>query len=234
MGRPPRAAEGALNSRALNRANARRTLFEESGDDVGFMRVLAEALAYHLTRLLAYCVMPTPFHLVLRPRTDGKLSDFMRWLTLTHAPRWHAHRRSAGTGHLHQGRFKAFPVERDQHFQTLCRYVKRNALRAGLVRASIVAMYQLCIGRGIDKTLTQPLMVITIHHYTSSLFQIVPISCLAIAIVGNDADRVNRPDLVRGRMGLSSLRRSKMELTSAGTGALPARSKRLVRSTSRR
>ncbi len=35
---------------------------------------------------------------------------------------------------LYQGRFKSFPVQEDDHFLALCRYVERNALRAGLVR----------------------------------------------------------------------------------------------------
>ena len=84
-------------------------------------------------RLLAYCLMPNHFHLLLWPREDGDLSRFMRWLTMTHTQRWHAHRRTAGTGHLYQGRFKSFPVQSDEHFLTVCRYVERNALRAGLV-----------------------------------------------------------------------------------------------------
>jgi putative transposase len=57
----------------------------------------------------------------------------MRWLTMTHTRRWHAHHHSAGSGHLYQGRFKSFPVQSDEHFHTVCRYVERNALRAGLV-----------------------------------------------------------------------------------------------------
>ncbi|MFV1969321.1 MAG: hypothetical protein ACC628_28200, partial [Pirellulaceae bacterium] len=32
-----------------------------------------------------------------------------------------------------QGRFKSFPVQDDDHFYTVCRYVERNALRANLV-----------------------------------------------------------------------------------------------------
>jgi len=47
--------------------------------------------------------------------------------------RWHAHYHTSGTGHLYQGRFKAFPVEDDDNFYTVVRYVERNALRAGLV-----------------------------------------------------------------------------------------------------
>src|SRR5438067_896792 len=41
---------------------------------------------------------------------------------------------TAGTGPLYQGRFKSFPIQQDDHFLTVCRYVKRNALRANLVR----------------------------------------------------------------------------------------------------
>ena len=77
--------------------------------------------------------MPNHFHLVVRPSGDGDLSRFMRWLTMTHTQRWHAHHHSAGSGHLYQGRFKSFPVQSDEHFYTVCRYVERNALRAGLV-----------------------------------------------------------------------------------------------------
>jgi putative transposase len=87
--------------------------------------------------LFTYCLMPNPWHLVVRPAADGELSEFMRWLTVTHAQRWHAHRRTAGTGHLYQGRFKSFPVEGDErHFLAVCRYVERNALRAGLCGAA--------------------------------------------------------------------------------------------------
>ena len=57
----------------------------------------------------------------------------MAWVTLTHTQRRHAHRDSAGTGHVYQGRFKSFPVQEDEHFYTVCRYVERNALRAKLV-----------------------------------------------------------------------------------------------------
>lgn len=128
-----RAAEGGLVYHALNRANARLTIFDDDGDYAAFECVLAEAVGRHAMRLLAYCLMPNHFHLVLWPRADGDLSRFMRWLTLTHTQRWHAHRRSAGTGHLYQGRFKSFPVQDDGHFLTLCRYVERNPLRAGLV-----------------------------------------------------------------------------------------------------
>ena len=56
--------------------------------------------------------MPNHWHLVLWPREDGDLSQFVRWLTVTHTQRRHAILGTAGNGHVYQGRFKSFPVQR--------------------------------------------------------------------------------------------------------------------------
>ena len=61
------------------------------------------------------------------------MTEFLRWLTLTHSQRLHAHRHTTGYGHIYQGRFKSFPVEQDQAALNVIRYVERNALRAHLV-----------------------------------------------------------------------------------------------------
>ena len=134
MGRPQRAAEGGYVYHVLNRANARMTIFERDTDYEAFEKVLREAVERTKTRLLAYCIMPNHWHLVVWPTKEGELSRFVGWLTLTHTQRWHAHRHSAGSGHVYQGRFKSFPVQEDEHFYTLGRYVERNARRANLVR----------------------------------------------------------------------------------------------------
>jgi putative transposase len=134
MGRPLRTSVGGYVYHALNRGNGRQTVFCKDGDYEAFLRILAQAQS-HVPglRLLAYCLMPNHWHLVLWPRADGELSDYMHWLTLTHTQRWHAHYDNVGGGHLYQGRFKSFPVEADDHYLTLSRYVERNALRASLV-----------------------------------------------------------------------------------------------------
>jgi putative transposase len=118
----------------LNRAVARLPLFQKDGDYDAFERVLAEALHKHPTRVLAYCLMPNHWHFALWPARDGELTAFLRWLTHTHTMRWHTHYHTAGTGHLYQGRFKAFPVAADEHLLSVLRYVERNPLRAHLVR----------------------------------------------------------------------------------------------------
>jgi putative transposase len=127
-------APGGLVYHVLNRANARRRIFEADGDYRAFEATLAEVQERIPMRILAWCLMPNHWHLLLWPRLDGDLSNYMRLLTLTHTQRWHAHRATAGTGHLYQGRFKSFAVQDDAHFLAVCRYVEGNALRANLVR----------------------------------------------------------------------------------------------------
>ncbi len=135
MPRRPRVDSGGLAYHVLNRGVGRMRLFEDEADYAAFERVLAQALERSPeARLLGYCVMPTHWHLVLWPRGDGVLSEFMRWLTVTHTQRWHAHRHTAGTGPVYQGRYKSFPIDQGEHLLTALRYVERNALRAGLVK----------------------------------------------------------------------------------------------------
>ncbi|HEX3602402.1 MAG TPA: transposase, partial [Lacipirellulaceae bacterium] len=133
MGRPHRAAEGGYVYHVLNRANARMKIFANDADFEAFEKVLSQAVERSETRLLTYCLMPNHWHLVVWPRKDGELSRFVGWLTLTHTQRWHAHRGSAGSGHVYQGRFKSFPIQEDEHLYAVARYVERNALRAKLV-----------------------------------------------------------------------------------------------------
>jgi putative transposase len=134
MPRRLRCAAGGYVYHVLNRAVGRATLFHKAGDFAAFVKVLRQALAWQPLRLLAFCLMPNHWHLVLWPQRDGELSEFLRWLTGTHTQRWHAHYHTAGTGPLYQGRFKSFPIQEDEHLLTVCRYVERNALRAGLVQ----------------------------------------------------------------------------------------------------
>jgi putative transposase len=117
----------------LNRGVRRLVLFDRPSDYLAFIDVFAQAQERIPIRCLAYCLMPNHFHLVLWPQADRELPAFMAWLTATHSKRWHAYRQTAGTGHVYQGRYKAFPVAGDTHFLRVCRYVERNALRARLV-----------------------------------------------------------------------------------------------------
>ena len=117
----------------LNRGVGRRTLFDKDADYLAFERVIDETLRTRPMRIGAYCLMPNHWHLVLWPQQDGDLPAFMQQLTNTHVKRWKQHRQEIGHGHLYQGRYKCFPLQTDQHFYDVVRYVERNPLRANRV-----------------------------------------------------------------------------------------------------
>ena len=111
----------------LNRGVARMQLFEKPADYQAFEQVLRDALDPSPMRICAYAVMPNHWHLLLWPQCDGELAMFMQRLTITHVRRWQEHRGYAGLGHVYQGRYKSFPVQSDDHFWAVARYVERNA-----------------------------------------------------------------------------------------------------------
>jgi len=134
MGRAPRADEAGGIYHALNRGNAKQPIFFKDADYEAFERIVVEGLEKFPIDLLAYQWMNNHWHMVLSPHRDGGMGAFLRWITLTHTQRFHAHHGTTGFGHVYQGRFKSFPVEDDAHFHVVCRYVERNALTANLVQ----------------------------------------------------------------------------------------------------
>lgn len=117
----------------LNRGVGRMRIFDDDGDFAAFERVMEETLVIQPMRICAYCLMPNHWHLVLWPQNDEDLPAFMQRLTNTHVQRWQQHKHLVGTGHVYQARYKSFPVETDEYFYQVLRYVERNALRANMV-----------------------------------------------------------------------------------------------------
>ena len=152
MGRPKRITKGHIVYHALNRANGRLRIFKKPQDFAAFEAILADGVARYGMRLCGYCIMSNHWHLVLWPRHDGDLTDFMRWITVTHTQRWHAAHGTSGTGHVYQGRFKSFPVQNSWRYLALMQYVEANPLRAGMVdRAEQWPWSSLAIRYGAEK-----------------------------------------------------------------------------------
>ncbi len=108
-------------------------IFDKPADYAAFEKAMQETAEHVNMRVLAYCLMPNHWHLLLQPRQTGDMGRYMQRLTVTHVRRWHEHRHSTGGGHVYQGTYKSFPVQTDDHFLTVARYVERNALTANLV-----------------------------------------------------------------------------------------------------
>lgn len=130
MPRIPRGQVAGHAYHVLNRGNGGATVFHKDGGYTAFLHLLASAKSKFPVKVLGFCLMPNPFHLVVQPATDASLSSFMQWWMTSHVRRYHKHYQSHG--HVWQGRFKSFPIQADGHLLTVLRYVCRNPVRAGL------------------------------------------------------------------------------------------------------
>jgi putative transposase len=115
------------------RGDRREDIYCDDEDRQAQLGVLAHALGRFDAQVLAYCQMTNHFHLVLHTR-QANLSRLMRHVNGVYTQRFN--RRHALVGHLFQGRFKAILVDRDAYLLGLCRYVERNPVAAGMVRAA--------------------------------------------------------------------------------------------------
>ena len=117
----------------MNRGNARQRIFDDRHDYEDFIELLARAGDHARVPLLAFCLMPNHWHLILWPTSPQSLSAYMHWLTSTHVLRLHRRRGTTGQGHIYQERYRHVTVTTEHQFLVLCRYVESNAAQGGLV-----------------------------------------------------------------------------------------------------
>ena len=130
MARPLRIEFAEALYHVTSRGNERRAIFRSDRDRRTFLTLLGEAVKRFRWSVTAYVLMTNHFHLVIQT-PDPNLSRGMQWLNGTYAA-WFNHRHNRA-GHLFQGRFHAFLVEKEAYFAELLRYVVLNPVRAKMV-----------------------------------------------------------------------------------------------------
>lgn len=126
MARPLRVEYPCAFYHVLNRGNRRQTVFESKEDTDLFFEKLGEfSSAYHI-KIICFCLMHNHFHLYLQTE-DANLSKFMQALLTSFTIS--KNRRDRSSGHLFQGRYKAFLVEDDIYGSELSRYIHLNPVR---------------------------------------------------------------------------------------------------------
>jgi putative transposase len=133
--RIPRAFADGFIYHVLNRGNGKRNVFHKNEDFQTFTDFLRLSRRLYPIKVLAYCMMPNHFHMIVWPERAEELSKWMQWLMTTHVRR---HHQIYGTnGHVWQGRFRSFVVQQDDHLLNLMRYVENNPVRSGLVDSAL-------------------------------------------------------------------------------------------------
>jgi putative transposase len=79
-----------------------------------------------LVDVLAYCLMPNHFHLVLRQKNDGGIERFMRKLATAYSMYFNT--KYAHSGVLFQGRYKSRLVDDEAYYRYLFAYIHLNPI----------------------------------------------------------------------------------------------------------
>lgn len=178
MARQNRVAVGGVVYHVLNRSNGRVPIFSSEKEYQHFEALLLEGVRLIDMRILAYCIMPNHWHLVLHPREDGSMSEFMRWVTTTHVRQRRVATESVGHGHLYQGSYKSFPIEEDKHLIDVIRYVEQNPLRARLAKKAQEWKWSSLArrerGNKEDQELLSELPTLLPHNYFISVNTVFP------------------------------------------------------------
>ena len=109
----------------------RQQIFEDGEDYSKFLRILEECKAISKFEIFAYCLMNNHIHLLLK-EVKEPIEQVMKRIT-TRFVYWYniKYQRS---GHLFQDRFKSEPVESDEYFLTVIRYIHQNPIKAGICK----------------------------------------------------------------------------------------------------
>lgn len=130
MARPLRIEFPGAVYHVTSRGDRREPIYRDDHDRLRHLDVIAQAMDRHQASVLAYCLMGNHFHLVVQTHR-ANLSRVMRHINGIYTQAFN-HRHDQ-VGHVLQGRFKAILVDHEAYLVTLCRYVERNPVAAGLV-----------------------------------------------------------------------------------------------------
>ena len=124
-----------------NRGNNRETIFFEKDNYLFFVSRMRNYIS-PAADVIAYCLMPTHYHLLVRVKTSEvretsevslDLSKAMMRLSVSYTKA--INKRFQRVGVLFQGAFQAKQIENDAHLRHLCRYIHANPVKDGLVAA---------------------------------------------------------------------------------------------------
>lgn len=129
MPRKPRVKSESGIYHIIMRGINRQTLFEDEYDCIKFIKVLERYKDICQYEIYAYCLMDNHIHLLLK---EGKepLETVMRRICGSYVF-WY-NKKYDRIGYLFQDRFKSEPVEDDEYFLTVLRYIIKNPIKAGI------------------------------------------------------------------------------------------------------
>ncbi|MFH1404570.1 MAG: transposase [Patescibacteria group bacterium] len=131
MARPLRIEYPGAVYHVTSRGNRKGSIFESSKDNELFLKYFSYVIKDHNWLCHAYCLMPNHYHLLIET-PDGNLSAGMRDLNGNYSQGYNKNHKTVG--HLFQGRYKAFLIEKEPYLLNVAQYIVLNPVRANLAK----------------------------------------------------------------------------------------------------
>ena len=130
MSRPLRVEYPGALYHVISRGNAYQNIYLDDSDRIKFLEWLTNSVKLYNLIIHAYCLMDNHYHLLIET-VDANLSKAMRDINGNYTQWFNA--RHTSVGHLFQGRYKAFVLEKETYLLEVARYIVLNPVRARLV-----------------------------------------------------------------------------------------------------
>lgn len=111
------------------RGNDQQNIFIDQSDRRLMLKRINQYSSQLNLTVFTYCLMTNHVH-ILVGNANSSISKFMQKLTTSYARCFNL--KYERSGHLFQGRFLSKPIETDENFKTVFRYVLQNPQKAGL------------------------------------------------------------------------------------------------------
>jgi putative transposase len=132
MARLPRLHVAGGCYHVILRGNHREDIFSDAEDRYVLNGIVAESMQKYGARSLGFCWMTNHLRTLVQIADDA-LGKVMQRIAARYSR--HRHQQLRTTGHLFERRYRAWPVDTDQYFVTLLRYIHRNPVEAEMVKS---------------------------------------------------------------------------------------------------
>jgi putative transposase len=130
MSRPLRIEYSGALYHITARGNERNPIYREDRDYQRFLEILSELPQRYGIIIHGYVLMANHYHLLIET-PKGNIRKVMHYLNAVYTG--YFNRRYKRVGHLFQGRYKAFLIDKERYLVSVSRYIHLNPVRAGMV-----------------------------------------------------------------------------------------------------
>jgi REP element-mobilizing transposase RayT len=115
-----------------NRGSRSEDIFFSKINYEYFLHLVKKNAVAHSVHLVAYCLMPNHYHMVLQQKEHGSISKFIQSVMTSYVQAMNKKYKISGT--LFQGKAKSKFIDSDEYVLQVIRYVHLNPVNAGLVQ----------------------------------------------------------------------------------------------------